>query len=102
MSFRLAARTDRNHKEIKNTFEKLGYFVWDVSKLKECCDLVAVGYGKTHFVEVKDGNKSPSATKLTEGEEKFKEKIDSHKGHYVVVLNVDQVKEIFLKDIKKA
>ena len=65
---RRAARRDDNEKEIVIALRKAGAHV---SFLDEPCDLL-VGYkGKTICLEVKDGNKPPSARKLTPNEQKF-------------------------------
>ena len=65
---RRARRTDGNHSEIAEAFEKAGCSVhrtngdWDLT----------VGYGGlTLLIEVKDGKKPPSARKLTPNEKKF-------------------------------
>lgn len=65
---RRAARRDDNEKEIVIALRKAGAYV---SFLDEPCDLL-VGYqGKIVLIEVKDGNKPPSARKLTPNEQKF-------------------------------
>lgn len=72
MSFRRAAKTDTNQTEIVALFRKLGWSVLIVSQLKNCCDIFAAKSGRTIAVEIKDGNKPPSARKLTGGELEFK------------------------------
>ena len=65
---RRAARRDDNEKEIVFALRKAGAYV---SFLDEPCDLL-VGYkGRILLFEIKDGNKPPSARKLTEREQKF-------------------------------
>jgi len=65
---RRAAKRDDNEKEIVVALRKAGAYV---SFIDEPCDLI-VGYqGKTILLEVKDGNKPPSARKLTPNEQKF-------------------------------
>lgn len=65
---RRAAKRDDNEKEIVVALRKAGAYV---SFIDEPCDLI-VGYqGKTILFEVKDGNKPPSARKLTPNEQKF-------------------------------
>ena len=68
---RIAAKVDRNHSEIIGYFRKFGCKVLDISKLKNCADLVVKRGNKVVLVEVKDGAKPPSARKLTVGEDKF-------------------------------
>lgn len=65
---RRAARRDENHAEVKAVFESLDCSVLDVAGIPCGFDLI-VGY-KTQAiaVEVKDGEKPPSARKLTENE----------------------------------
>lgn len=65
---RRAARRDDNEKEIVVALRKAGAYV---SFLDAPCDLL-VGYkGRVILLEVKDGNKPPSARKLTPNEQKF-------------------------------
>lgn len=65
---RRAARRDENHGSIKDVFESLDCSVLDVAGIPVGFDLI-IGY-KTQAiaVEVKDGEKSPSAQKLTPNE----------------------------------
>lgn len=72
MSFRRAAKKDANHVEVVSLFRKLGWYVLDVGQLKNCCDLIVAKDGVAVAVEIKHGEKPPSARKLSEGEEKFK------------------------------
>lgn len=73
MSFRRAAKKDANHVEVVSLFRKLGWYVLDVGQLKNCCDLIVAKDGCGIAVEIKDGSKPPSARKLSEGEQKFKD-----------------------------
>ena len=79
---RLAARTDSNHAAIVAAYRKRGYSVLDVSKLKNCCDLMVSKNYQTWAVEIKDGKKPPSARKLTAGEQTFR---DGWKGMYIII-----------------
>ena len=72
MSFRRAAKTDDNQKEVVALFRKLGWYVLIVSQLKNCCDIIVSKGGETYAIEIKDGKKPPSARKLSIGEQKFK------------------------------
>lgn len=65
---RRAARRDANHSSIKDVFESFDCSVLDIASTPCGFDLV-IGY-KTQaiLVEVKDGEKPPSARKLTENE----------------------------------
>ena len=65
---RRAARRDDNEKEIVLALRKAGAYVTFVDFP---VDLI-VGYqGRTIMLEVKDGNKPPSAQRLTPNEQKF-------------------------------
>lgn len=65
---RRAARRDDNEQEIVKALRKAGAYV---AYIDTPADLV-VGYkGRTIILEVKDGNKPPSARKLTPNEQKF-------------------------------
>jgi len=85
------ARVDANQPEIVKAFRDLGWSVLIISQLKNCCDLVAAKNGITIMVEVKDGNKPPSAQKLTDGESKF---FSTWKGDFKIVKSVQDVLEI--------
>jgi hypothetical protein len=65
---RRAARRDDNETEIVKALRDAGAYV---AYIDTPCDLI-VGYKqRTVLLEVKDGNKPPSARKLTENEQKF-------------------------------
>lgn len=83
-----ACRVDRNQPEIVNYFRCLGYSVLIISQLKNCCDIVVSKDKKTAMIEIKDGEKPPSARKLTEGENKFQ---DSWQGLYYIITSVEDV-----------
>jgi len=82
---RRAAKRDDNEKEIVVALRKAGAYV---SFIDEPCDLI-VGYqGKTILFEIKDGNKPPSARKLTFNEQKFHDEWTG--GELYVVTCVDE------------
>ena len=90
---RRAARRDNNETEIVNALRKAGAYV---SFINEPCDLV-VGYqGRTILFEVKDGNKPPSARRLTEREQKFH---DSWTGGelYIITCVADALDRLHVK-----
>lgn len=91
---RRAARTDSNHQEITKAFRALGFSVLDIHILKNCGDIIIAKNRKTAIVEIKDGNKPPSARKLTKGESCFK---TSWNGDYFVVTCLDDVEEVAKK-----
>jgi len=68
---RYSARRDDNESIIVETLRKAGAYVRIVTMGDGVPDLL-VGYkGYTLLLEVKDGNKVPSARKLTKAEQKF-------------------------------
>ena len=88
MSFRRAAKIDINQPEIVAAFRKLGWSVLIISQLKNCCDIIVAKGGETIAIEIKDGDKPPSARKLSEGEQKFK---DTWLGRWELVESVGDV-----------
>ena len=89
-----ARRVDENQNEIVTALRKCGAFVRIISQGDGIPDLL-VGYkGYTILMEVKDGDKVPSARKLTEAEEKFFHEWTG--GLLVVVESVEQALD-FLK-----
>jgi hypothetical protein len=62
-------RKDANQGEIVAALEKIGATVW---VMDQPCDLLVGLAGKNWLLEVKDGNKPPSARKLTVEQEAFK------------------------------
>ncbi len=85
------ARIDRNQPEIVEHFRKHGFYVLHVHQLKNCVDIM-VSKGKvTAAVEIKDGEKVPSARRLTEGELKFK---NEWKGHWYLCENKEDADKI--------
>ncbi len=83
-----AAKVDANQKEIVEYARSKGFSVLIISQLKNCCDIIIAKDGYTIAVEVKDGAKSPSQRRLTEGEQKFR---DSWQGAYRIVMSVDDI-----------
>ena len=91
MSFRRAARVDGNQPAIVAAFRKLGWSVLIISQLKNCCDIIVAKGGVTIAVEIKDGDKPPSARKLSEGEQGFK---DSWLGRWELIESINDVIEL--------
>ena len=91
MSFRRAAKVDDNQTEIVKYLRKTGWYVLIVSQLKNCCDLIASKNGQTYAIEVKDGRKPPSARKLSEGEQRFK---DEWKGRYKLIESLQDAESL--------
>lgn len=90
---RLRARIDRNQPEIVDTFRKLGYSVLHLHQIgKGCPDLLVAKDGVSTLIEVKDGNKPPSARKLTADEAEFH---STWRGSLAIVNSVEDVLEAF-------
>lgn len=70
---RMAAKVDANQKEIVAAFRKFGCSVLPLHSIGHGCPdiLVSRSEHKTVLVEIKDGNKAPSARVLTKDQEKF-------------------------------
>jgi len=85
------ARIDRNQPEVVKEFRRLGYSVKPIHQVKKCCDLLISKDKFTFLVEVKDGEKPPSARRLTEGEQEFK---DSWQGRYYICISLEDVHKI--------
>lgn len=90
-----ARRVDENQNEIVTALRKCGAYVRVVTQGDGIPDLL-VGYnGYTILMEVKDGDKVPSARKLTEAEEKFFK--EWRGGLLCIVENVDQALDVLKK-----
>jgi Holliday junction resolvase len=63
---RQAAKTDENQKLIVQALRKAGASVQSLAAVGKGCPDLLVGYnGINYLMEIKDGNKVPSARKLT-------------------------------------
>ena len=81
---RYANRIDANQNAIVQALRECGAVVRIISQGGGIPDLL-VGYnGYTILMEVKDGQKSPSARKLTEDEQKF---FDEWRGGMLAIVN---------------
>lgn len=69
---RRAAKTDSNQVEIVKAFRKIGASVQILSAVGKGCPDVLVGFrGVNVLVEIKDGEKAPSAQALTADQRKW-------------------------------
>lgn len=94
---RRIAAVDRNQSEIVAALRKIGATVLITSQLKNAFDIL-VGYRKELFiVEIKDGEKPPSARKLTEGEIKCRDNFNSVGVPYYVVKSVEEAIKLVTK-----
>ena len=88
---RRAAKVDDNHKAIVKALRGCGCSVVSLAAVGVGCPDLLVGLAeKNYLLEVKDGNKPPSARKLTHDQRHF---FATWRGQAVVVTNVDQALE---------
>ena len=93
---RYAARTDANQREVVDALRAFGATVLVTSQLKNAFDIL-VGYrGSTYLMEIKDGEKSRSATKLTDGEIKCAESFAKVGVPYWIVYSAKDAIDIIL------
>lgn len=84
------AKVDANQNEIVKALRKIGATVIITSQLKNAFDILVCYRGKIYIVEIKDGDKPPSARKLSEGEMKCKEAVEAVGCNYNVVTNINE------------
>jgi hypothetical protein len=100
---RYAKRVDANHGDIRDGLRGDGYIVEDLSHVGHGVSDLAVqsqaGWPPTLWVEVKDGDKPPSARKLTPDEEKFKQLVGPDR--YRVVTSLINAREVCLEYFHK-
>ena len=89
-----AAKVDANQSEIIAALRKAGAVVVITSQLKNAFDCLVCFRGQINIVEIKDGNKPPSARKLSEGETKCKELLESVGVAYNVIISVDEALQL--------
>lgn len=82
------ARVDVNQPAIVAALRKLGASVLHLHQLGKGAPDLAVGYqGRNFFLELKDGDKPPSARKLTPDEQKFHAE---WRGQVAIIESVDE------------
>jgi hypothetical protein len=88
-------RTDRNHAEIIKALRKIpNLSVFSTHEVGKGFPDIVLGYkGINYLIEIKDGNKPPSARKLTDSEVKFHQ---DWKGQIKIVNNLDEVLNLLL------
>lgn len=88
-------RTDRNHSEIINAIRKIpNISVFSTHEVGKGFPDIVVGYkGVNYLIEIKDGNKPPSARKLTDAELQFH---SNWRGQIKIVNNLDEVLNLLL------
>jgi hypothetical protein len=91
MVIRRSAKTDRNHAEIRDAMRKCGAWVIDMSAAgRGIPDLLVVHRMRNFWVEVKDGEKPPSARRLTPDQVKFHEQAKASGMDVYVVTTIDE------------
>ena len=80
---RRANRIDDNQNDIVTALRKAGATVRVISQGEGIPDLLVGFRGETMLMEVKDGNKPPSARTLTDAEKKF---FDDWRGGLLVIV----------------
>lgn len=80
-----AKRKDSNHVEIGDGLRAHRWSVLDLAQYGVSVDYAVSKPGFACLVEVKDGNKPPSARKLTDEEQKLR---DRWEGPYVVAISL--------------
>jgi hypothetical protein len=92
---RHAARIDANQEQIVSALRAMGATVRIVTQGNGLPDLLVGFRGVTILMEVKDGQKVPSARRLTPAEQKF---FDEWRGGIVAIVNsVDEAIDLLKK-----
>ena len=78
---------DANHTQIVKELRDQGVSVYSTHQLKGFCDIVAGYKGMNYLFEIKDPNKPPSATRLTEKEKEFQ---NSWRGQVETIYTSDE------------
>ena len=86
-------KTDNNHKRIIDNCRKIPQLsVFSTHTIGKGFPDIVIGYkGKNYLIEIKDGDKPKSQTKLTEDEIKFH---DKWKGQICIVYSFDDILNI--------
>lgn len=90
-------KTDSNHKRIIDNCRKIPQLsVYSTHTLGKGFPDIVIGYkGKNYLIEIKDGDKPKSQTKLTEDEIKFH---DQWKGQVCIVYSFDDILNILINE----
>lgn len=91
---RRAAAVDKNQPKIVDALRRCGATVIITSQLKNAFDILVIYNSNYYICEIKDGDKSPSARKLTSGEHKCKADVERAGGRYHVIESVQQALEM--------
>lgn len=92
---RYARKVDANHGEIVGALTQIGVGVMDTAATGDgFCDIVTAFRGQWRLVEIKDGEKPPSARKLTLAQVRLHELARTHGCTIHVVTSVDEALQI--------
>lgn len=83
-------RKDANHADVGDGLRVRGWSVLDLAQYGVSVDYAVSKPGFAALLEVKDGNKPPSARKLTEKEQKLR---DNWEGPYVMAISLEDAVE---------
>lgn len=89
---RRSCRVDANQTKIVEAWRSAGASVKLVHQLKNFCDAIVAYNGVIYIAEIKDGSKGKS--KLTPGEQAYKDEIELRGCKYHVIHNVNQALEM--------
>lgn len=81
-----AMRKDANHADVGDGLRALGWSVLDLAQYGVSVDYAVSKPGFAALLEVKDGKKPPSARKLTESEQKLR---DRWQGPWVTAISLE-------------
>ena len=89
------ARTDDNQSPVVRRLRQIGCSVLSLAPIGSGCPDLLIGYhGLNTLLEVKDGEKAPSARKLTGDQVRFK---SEWRGQWVVVTSPDEAMEAVVR-----
>jgi hypothetical protein len=91
---RRAAKVDENQPKIVQALRRIGCTVLITSQLKNAFDILVGFQGRLFIMEIKDGDKPPSARKLSEGEQKCKADFERVNVPYYVVNSVEDAVDV--------
>lgn len=88
------AKVDANQSAIVDALRKVGAFVQSIASVgKGTPDIMVAFRGIWHVMEIKDGNKAPSARKLTKDEAVWHQ-LASHHAPVHIVESIDQALKV--------
>jgi hypothetical protein len=83
-------RSDANHSLVAQALRSAGWFWLDTHAVPGFFDGIAFKHGRVAFVEIKDGEKKPSAQKLTPAQVELHADVKAHGAEVVILTSVEQ------------